>query len=422
MDKLTIQGGYRLEGEISASGSKNATLAILAASLLTDADLLLDNVPDLSDTHSMCRILEELGSRVDVDLRNGRVSISNKHINNLKAPYDLVRKMRASFLVLGALLTKFGYAEVSLPGGCAIGTRPVDQHLYALQVLGADIELTDGYVRATATNGLSGGEVNFDIITVNGTQNALYAAVLASGTTVINNAALEPEVTASIEFLRALGANIRGGGTSTLIIEGVARLHGGHYRIPPDRIEVGTYLAAAASSKGNITVRNSDAATLTAVVDKLRETGSQVTVYDQEIALNAENSRLNAISITTSAYPGFPTDLQAQFMALNCVALGTSRIQECIFENRFMHVQELVRLGANITIESPSVATVNGVKSLKGAEVMATDLRASSSLVIAGLIAEGTTTINRIYHLDRGYENLEGKLTTLGAQVKRSIA
>ncbi len=366
----------------------------------------------------MLELLADLGARISVDEKLG-VTVDTDSVSNLRAPYDLVRKMRASFLVLGPLLARYGRVEVSLPGGCAIGTRPVDQHLKALELMGATIDIENGYVIATCQKGLEGAHIEMDVVTVGGTQNALMAATLARGTTVIENAALEPEVVELATCLRQMGADIVGEGTNTVTVNGCGQLGGCSYRVKSDRIEVGTYLIAAAATQGRICIHDACPEILVAVLAKLEEFGHQVQVDESTISLDATTMASRATNIRTEAYPGVPTDLQAQFMALNCVSHGYSRITETVFENRFMHVQELVRLGADVRLKDARTALVKGVAELRGAPVMATDLRASSSLLIGALVAKGETAINRIYHIDRGYERIEEKLGRLGADIRR---
>jgi UDP-N-acetylglucosamine 1-carboxyvinyltransferase len=418
MDKLLITGGKRLSGTLRVSGAKNSALPILAGSILTEDPVALDNLPHLHDVTTMLELLGCLGVDVVVDEKM-RVEVTARDLGQLRAPYELVKTMRASFVVMGPLLARFGMAEVSLPGGCAIGARPVDQHLKAFAALGAEIEVKDGYVIARAPRGLVGTDIRFDLVTVGGTENLMMAAVLARGTTRIANAACEPEVKDLGDFLNALGARVSGHGTPDIVIEGVDGLHGGGYPIMPDRVETGTYLIAAAATGGRVRMNRAAPDTLSAVLDKLRESGAEITVGDDWIELDMHGARPRAVDIETAVYPGFPTDMQAQYLAMNAVAEGDSRITETIFENRFMHVQEINRLGADIVLASASQALVHGVPALKAAPVMATDLRASFSLVVAALVAEGTTLIDRIYHIDRGYETIEEKLSQLGADVQR---
>ena len=418
MDKLQIQGGQKLVGELRVSGAKNAALPILAATLLTGEAVTLSKAPHLQDVTTMIELLATLGADVLVDERMN-VQVAATQLTNLKAPYELVKTMRASFLVLGPLLARHGRAEVSLPGGCAIGSRPVDQHLKGLQAMGAMIEVVDGYVKAEAKQGLKGADIYMDLVTVGGTENLMMAACLAEGTTRLHNAACEPEIIDLGNFLAALGARISGHGTAEIIIDGVAELGGCRYQIMPDRIEAGTYLIAAAITQGSIKLVDLQPAALGVMLEKLQQVGATIDVGTDWVALDMHGRRPTAVDIETSPYPGFPTDMQAQFMALNAVAIGTATIRETIFENRFMHVHELNRLGANIELLGPSMAVVHGVDALKAAPVMATDLRASFSLVLAALAAEGTTMIDRIYHIDRGYETIEEKLQQIGANVRR---
>ena len=414
MEKLKVTGGCRLCGEVKASGAKNAALPILAASLLTADDLVLHNVPHLSDIRTMGKLLGGLGMSVE---REGEtVTLNAKELTTLTAPYELVKTMRASIVTLGPMLARFGEARVSLPGGCAIGARPVDQHIKGLQMLGADVEIDHGYVVAKAKR-LKGAHIVTDMVTVTGTENLLMAATLAEGTTVIENAAREPEVVDLADCLIAMGAKIRGAGTPVIEIEGVDRLHGAEHSVLPDRIETGSFLVAALMTRGDVTVTHAAPHTLDIVLDKLREAGANVRLGENWIRVSIDE-RPRAVSVRTVPHPGFPTDMQAQFMALDTIAQGTGRITETIFENRFMHVPELQRLGANITVDGHT-AVVTGVESLSGANVMATDLRASASLVIAGLVASGETIVDRIYHLDRGYDHMEVKLAALGAQIER---
>ena len=415
MDKLLIQGGLPLSGDIAISGAKNAALPILCACLLTDEPLRLRNLPQLNDISTMLRLIGQMGVTVTMDGNDGLI-LDARGLNNPLAPYDMVKTMRASILVLGPLLARCGEARVSLPGGCAIGARPVDQHIKGLQAMGAEIHVEQGYIQAKATR-LKGARIFTDMVTVTGTENLMMAAVLAEGETVLENAAREPEVVDLANCLIAMGARISGAGTDRIVINGIDRLHGATHSIMPDRIETGTYLCAAAATGGEVRLTQTACDYLDAVIDKLREAGCEVACGSNEIALKAP-ARLKAVSLRTEPYPAFPTDMQAQFMAINCVAEGTAVIRETIFENRFMHAVELIRLGANIRIDGNN-AVVTGVPRLDGATVMATDLRASASLVIAGLVAQGETLIERIYHLDRGYERIEEKLSRLGAKVRR---
>ena len=417
MDKLLIQGGTPLCGEIAISGAKNAALPILCASLLSSDSLQLSNVPRLKDVSTMLRLIEQLGVAVTHEGADG-VVLNSRGLNNPLAPYDLVKTMRASILVLGPLLARHGEARVSLPGGCAIGARPVEQHLRGLQAMGAEIHVEQGYSHArVGAGGLKGARMVTDMVTVTGTENLMMAAVLAEGETIIENAAREPEVVDLANCLVSMGAQVSGAGTDKIRIRGVQRLHGASHAVMADRIETGTYLCAAAATAGNVRLTRTSAAYLDAVVDKLLDAGCDIVAEREAIRLKAP-SRLKAVSVRTSPYPAFPTDMQAQFMAVNCVAEGSAVIRETIFENRFMHAVELIRLGADIKIDA-SNAMVTGVDRLDGATVMATDLRASASLVIAGLVAQGETLIERIYHLDRGYERIEEKLGQLGAQLRR---
>jgi UDP-N-acetylglucosamine 1-carboxyvinyltransferase len=416
MDKLLIEGGVRLTGEVRISGAKNAALPILCAALLSAEPLTLTNVPRLKDVATLIHLLEQMGVRVEREDGGSTVRLDAGSIARPTAPYELVKTMRAAILVLGPLLARCGEARVSLPGGCAIGARPVDQHIKGLQAMGAAVSVEHGYVHAHVPR-LKGARLFTDMVTVTGTENLLMAACLAEGETVIENAAREPEVVDLAHCLISMGANISGAGSDVIRIEGVPRLHGATHRIMPDRIETGTYLCAAAVTGGEVRLSGTSSKYLEAVIDKLSEAGCVVTSAPDEIHLKAP-ARLKAVNLRTDPFPAFPTDMQAQFMALNCVADGAAVIRETIFENRFMHAVELQRLGADIRIDG-NTAVVQGVAHLEGATVMATDLRASASLVIAGLVAEGETTIERIYHLDRGYERLEEKLAGLGARVRR---
>jgi UDP-N-acetylglucosamine 1-carboxyvinyltransferase len=414
MQKLAIQGGYPLNGEVRISGAKNAALPIMCASLLTADDLFLSNLPDMHDVKTMVRLLQQMGVRIDSGLQSAAFNAAR--VDKLEAPYDMVKTMRAAILVLGPLLTRFGEARVSLPGGCAIGSRPVDLHIKGLVAMGAEIHIEHGYIHATAKR-LHGARICFDLISVTGTENLMMAAVLAEGVTVLENAAREPEVVDLANCLIAMGAKIDGAGSDKITIEGVEKLHGASYRVMPDRIESGTFLVAATATGGRITLTDARADILDSVLDKLREAGAHIEVDGDRIGLTM-NSRPRAVSLRTAPYPAFPTDMQAQFMALNSIAEGNSIVVETIFENRFMHVQELVRLGAQIEIEG-NTAVIQGCTQLEGATVMATDLRASASLVIAGMVAQGETIVDRIYHLDRGYEHIEAKLSALGAKIRR---
>jgi UDP-N-acetylglucosamine 1-carboxyvinyltransferase len=414
MDKLLIEGGYRLSGEVSISGAKNAALPILCAALLTAQPMTFTNVPQLKDIGTLLHLLADMGVKVE---RSGdTVTLNAAEITNPMASYELVKTMRAAILVLGPLVARCGETKVSLPGGCAIGARPVDQHIKGLQAMGAEVSVEHGYVLAKSPR-LKGARLFTDMVTVTGTENLMMAACLADGVTVIENAAREPEVVDLASCLVAMGAQISGAGTDVIRIKGVDKLHGATHRIMPDRIETGTYLCAAAVTGGDVRVTHTSSAYIDSVIDKLMDAGCDITCERNAIRLKAP-ARLKAVSLRTSPYPAFPTDMQAQFMALNCVAEGSAIIRETIFENRYMHAVELQRLGADIKIDG-STAFVTGIEKLQGATVMATDLRASASLVIAGLIAEGETVVDRIYHLDRGYEKLEEKLAALGARVRR---
>ena len=422
MAKIVVTGGKTLNGEVHISGAKNAVLPILCATLLADAPVEITNVPHLHDVITTVKLLGELGAKVTIDQgtlsRGSAVVVDPRSVNQHVAPYELVKTMRASILVLGPLLAKFGKAEVSLPGGCAIGSRPVDQHIKGLQALGAHINVENGFIKAHVDGRLKGGRFTFDMVSVTGTENVLMAAVLAEGTTILENAAMEPEVSDLAHCLIALGAKIEGIGTARLVIEGVERLHGGRHAVLPDRIETGTFLVAAAMTGGRIVARNARPDTMDAVLQKLVEAGAEISTSEDTITLDMHGKRPKAVNITTAPHPAFPTDMQAQFMAMNCVADGVGVIKETIFENRFMHVNELLRLGADIQVEGHT-AIIRGAEKLSGAPVMATDLRASASLILAGLLADGDTTIDRIYHLDRGYENIEEKLGVLGASIRR---
>jgi UDP-N-acetylglucosamine 1-carboxyvinyltransferase len=417
MDKLIINGGTPLEGEIRISGAKNAALPILMGALLADSPVRIGNVPHLHDITTTLELLGRMGVSITVDERSA-VVIDPTTLTDTNAPYDLVKTMRASILVLGPLLAKFGKADVSLPGGCAIGSRPVDLHLRGLEQMGADIKVENGYIRATDGGGLKGAHLFMDQVTVTGTENLMMAATLADGTTIIENAAREPEVVDLANYLNNMGAKISGIGTATLEIEGVKALHGAPYKILPDRIETGTYLVAAAITQGKVKLKDTDANELEAVLLKLEEAGAEIEVGDDWISLDMHGKRPKAVSIRTAPYPAFPTDMQAQFTALNCIAQGQATIVETVFENRFMHVQELQRMGADLQVEGNTVVST-GQDSLAGAPVMATDLRASASLVLAALVAEGDTIVERIYHIDRGYECIEEKLQQLGANIRR---
>lgn len=417
VDKLIIKGGTPLQGEVRISGAKNATLPILAACLLSEEPITLFNVPHLQDVTTMVELLSGMGAQFMVGERMS-LEVSARELIDSYAPYALVRKMRASILVLGALLARCGEAIVSLPGGCAIGTRPVNLHIQGLQAMGVKMSVENGYIKAKAKGKLQGAVIKLDTITVTGTENLMMAATLAKGKTVIKNAAREPEVVDLANFLNSIGANISDAGTDTITIEGVQQLTGGYYRILPDRIEAATYLIAVACTRGFIRLKDIQAKHLKAVIHTLREAGAEINIGDHWIELDMRNKRAKAVNVITAPYPAFPTDVQAQIMALNITAEGTGTIKETVFENRFMHAQEMRRMGADITLKG-NTAICKGVDKLTGAEVMATDLRASASLVLAGLTAEGETTVNRIYHIDRGYECIEEKLSQLGGKIKR---
>ncbi len=416
MAKILISGGEPLNGEVWISGAKNAVLPILASTLLADEPVSIGNVPHLHDVTTFVELLGQMGARIVLDERM-KVQVDPTRGISCIAPYELVKTMRASILVLGPLVARYGKAEVSLPGGCAIGSRPVDQHIQGLRKLGAKIDVENGFIRATA-NRLKGARIVMDMVTVTGTENILMAATLAQGTTVIENAAQEPEVVDLANCLIAMGAKISGAGSNTIIVDGVERLHGAHYDVLPDRIETGTFLVAGAITGGRVLAKHTRADTLDAVLDKLEEAGAEIKVTDDTIELNMHGKRPKAVDIMTAPYPAFPTDMQAQFTALNCVAEGVGIIKENVFENRFMHVPELHRLGANIKVEG-NAAIVKGVSQMSGAPLMATDLRASACLVLAGLVAKGDTSVDRVYHIDRGYECIEEKLSALGAKIRR---
>lgn len=416
MDKLAIIGGRPLYGEVAISGAKNSALKVMAAALLTDEKLTLTNVPQLADVDMLARLLTQHGALIDFS--DGTLTLHAKDIISTEAPYDLVRKMRASFNVLGPLLAREGKAKVSLPGGCAIGARPVDLHLKALAAMGAKIELDEGYVIAEAPDGLKGAEITLPFVSVGATEHTMLAAVLAKGATVIENAAREPEIADLAKCLNAMGAKIEGAGRSSIHIEGVERLHGAEHRVLPDRIETGAYAMAVGATGGELTLTGTDGELLGTALAALKEAGLEIDETDKGLRIKKTDERCKAVDIVTQPYPGFPTDLQAQFMALMATADGAATIKETIFENRFMHAPELSRMGAKISVDGQN-ATVRGVARLKGAPVMATDLRASMSLVIAGLAAEGQTMVNRVYHLDRGFERLEEKLQNCGALIER---
>ena len=416
MDKLQIQGGTPLEGEVRISGAKNATLPILAAALLADDPVIIGNVPHLQDVTTTIELLGQMGASVTID-EHMHIEVDPSTVRECFAPYDLVKTMRASILVLGPLVARFGRADVSLPGGCAIGARPVNIHVAGLQAMGADITIEGGYIRARAAR-LRGARLVLDTVTVTGTENLMMAATLADGETVIENAAREPEVVDLAHFLSSMGAKIYGAGTDKIVIEGVKRLRGTHYDVLPDRIESGTYLVAGAITRGHVRIKNTRPEHLDAIVGKLREAGATVSSGDNWIEVDMRGRRPQAVDVRTAPYPAFPTDMQAQFAALNTIAEGVGTITETIFENRFMHMLEMRRLGAEIRLEG-NTAIIKGVNKLTAAPVMATDLRASASLVLAGLVAEGRTDVERIYHIDRGYEAIEEKLAQLGAQIRR---
>jgi UDP-N-acetylglucosamine 1-carboxyvinyltransferase len=417
VDKLEIHGGIPLKGEIRIAGAKNSALPILASALLTTEILKVSNLPHLYDITTMLELLGCMGVESTVGEKLG-VEICSAPIRHFSAPYDLVKTMRASILVLGPMLAHYGEAEVALPGGCAIGSRPVNLHLSALKRMGADVTVEDGYIKARTNGRLKGAHIFMDLVTVTGTENVMMAAALADGQTIIENAAREPEVVDLARCLRAMGAEISGEGTDTVTINGVKKLHGCEYSVMPDRIETGTYLIAVAATRGKIKVKDTRPSILEAVLSKLEEAGAHLDIGEDWISLDMKDNCPKAVSLTTAPYPAFPTDMQAQFTALNAVAEGSGTITETVFENRFMHVHEMIRMGADMKVEGNTVL-VNGRDSLKGAPVMATDLRASASLIIAGLVAEGQTTVDRIYHIDRGYECIEEKLQLLGAKIKR---
>ncbi|MFC1664297.1 UDP-N-acetylglucosamine 1-carboxyvinyltransferase [Pseudomonadota bacterium] len=416
MDKLIVTGSGQLSGEVRISGAKNAALPVLIASLLTDEPLQVCNIPHLHDITTTMELLGQLGVELEVDEKMS-IRAHAFNIKQFRAPYELVKTMRASILVLGPLLSRFGHAEVSMPGGCAIGSRPVNLHIKGLKAMGADISIEDGYIKAHASR-LRGARIFMDLISVTGTENIMMAATLADGTTVIENAAKEPEVVDLADCLNSMGARIRGAGTDEITIEGVERLHGASHTVIADRIEAGTYLVAGAITGGKVRVRHVDPHLLEAVLDKLREAGANIEVGDDWVQLDMQGGKLRAVSVSTAPFPAFPTDMQAQFILLNCMAEGTATVTETIFENRFMHVHELQRMGAQIEMKG-NTAIVHGVGKLKAAPVMATDLRASACLALAGLVAKGNTVIERIYHIDRGYDCIEEKLAQLGAHIRR---
>ena len=415
MEKLLISGGKPLKGEVRISGAKNSVLPILAASLLSDEEVIIGNVPHLQDVTTTISLLTEMGATLSIDEKM-KVSINSSSMKSFYAPYEMVKTMRASILVLGPLLAHFGTAKVSLPGGCAIGSRPVNLHIEGLRAMGANIKVEDGYIIAKAKR-LKGAKISLPIATVTGTENLMMAATLASGKTVIKNAAKEPEIIDLANCLRLMGASIEGDGTSDITIIGVKKLSGCNYDVLPDRIETATFLVAAAITKGNLTLTHTRPDTIKVIINKLRKAGAKILIKNDSINIEVK-SQLNAVNIITNPYPDFPTDMQAQFIALNSISKGKSIVVESVFENRFMHVQELVRMGADIEING-NTAIIKGVKGLTGAPVMATDLRASASLILAGLVAKGETIVDRIYHIDRGYECIEEKLTKIGASIKR---
>jgi len=416
MDKLHIIGGTPLQGEVTISGAKNAALPILAATLLGDGVSVISNVPHLHDVTTTMELLGRMGVELTIDERM-HIEVDTRHVHTFTAPYELVKTMRASILVLGPLLARFGRADVSLPGGCAIGSRPVDQHIKGLQAMGADIQVEEGYIKARAKR-LRGARICLDTVTVTGTENLMMAAALAQGTTVLENAAREPEVEDLARFLNRMGARIEGAGTDVITIEGVERLEGTHHRVLPDRIETGTFLVGGAITGGRVRLKDTAPELLDAVILKLREAGARIETGTDWIELDMEGRRPRAVSVRTAPYPAFPTDMQAQLTALDCIAEGVGTITETVFENRFMHVLELQRMGADIRLEG-NTAIITGVPRLTAAPVMATDLRASASLVLAALVAEGRTVVDRIYHIDRGYERIEEKLAALGAHIRR---
>ena len=416
MEKLLIKGGKSLFGEIDCSGAKNAALPVIAASILSSNDVTLKNLPYLQDITTMFELIGSMGADILLDERmNFRLNTSN--LSNLEARYELVKTMRASILVLGSMVAKYGYAKIALPGGCAIGSRPVNYHLTALEKLGAEISLNNGYIEAKAKK-LNGADIEFEGVTVTGTENLMMAASLAEGVTTLTNVAKEPEISDLADFLNSMGANISGAGTDKIRIEGVKELIGTTFKIPADRIEAGTYLVAGALTNGKITINKIDPSRMGAIIETLQKAGAEINSNENSISLDMTNNAIKPVDIITAPFPGFPTDMQAQFTVLNCIGRGESFVKETIFENRFMHVQELNRMGTDITING-TTALINGVDSISGAQVMATDLRASASLILAGLVAKGETIVDRIYHIDRGYERIEEKLSNLGAEIIR---
>ena len=416
MEKLLIKGGKSLLGEIDCSGAKNAALPVIAGSILSSDDITLKNLPYLQDITTMFELIGSMGADISLDEKmNFKLNTSN--LSNLEARYELVKTMRASILVLGSMVAKYGYAKIALPGGCAIGSRPVNYHLNALEKLGAEISLNNGYIEAKAKK-LIGASIEFEGVTVTGTENLMMAASLADGLTVLTNVAKEPEISDLADFLNSMGAKISGAGTDEIRIEGVEELNGTTFKIPADRIEAGTYLVAAAITNGKITIKKIDSARMGSIIETLQKAGAEVCLNENSISLDMTKNTIKPVDIVTAPFPGFPTDMQAQFTVLNCIGPGESSVTETIFENRFMHVQELNRMGTDITING-TTALINGVDSISGAQVMATDLRASASLILAGLIAKGETIVDRIYHIDRGYERIEEKLSNLGAEIIR---
>ena len=416
MEKLLIKGGKSLSGEIDCSGAKNAALPVIAASILSSDDVTLKNLPYLQDITTMFELIGSMGADISLD-EGMNFKLNTSNLSNLEARYELVKTMRASILVLGSMIAKYGYAKIALPGGCAIGSRPVDYHLKALEKLGANISLKNGYIEAK-TDKLVGANIEFEGVTVTGTENLIMAASLAKGVSILTNVAKEPEILDLANFLNSMGAKISGAGTDKIIVEGVEELSGTTYEIPADRIEAGTYLIAGAITNGNITINQIDPERMGAIIENLKKAGAEVISNEKSISLNMTNHILKPVNIITAPFPGFPTDMQAQFTVLNSMGQGESRVKETIFENRFMHIQELNRMGTNIRIDG-TTAIINGVDSICGAQVMATDLRASASLILAGLVAKGDTIVDRIYHIDRGYERIEEKLSNLGAEILR---
>ena len=416
MEKLLIKGGKSLSGKIDCSGAKNAALPVIAASILSSDDITLKNLPFLQDITTMFELIGSMGADISLDEKmNFKLNTSN--LNNLEARYELVKTMRASILVLGSMVAKYGYAKIALPGGCAIGSRPVNYHLNALKKLGAEISLENGYIEAKAKK-LIGSQIEFEGVTVTGTENLMMAASLAEGKSILTNVAKEPEISDLADFLNSMGAKISGAGTDEIRIEGVERLNGTSFTIPADRIEAGTYLVAAALTNGNITINKIDPSRMGAIIETLEKAGAEINLKSNSISLDMTNNIIKPVDIVTAPFPGFPTDMQAQFTVLNCMGNGESHVKETIFENRFMHIQELNRMGTDISVIG-TTAIINGVKSISGAQVMATDLRASASLILAGLVAKGETIVDRIYHIDRGYERIEEKLSSIGAEILR---